>query len=149
MANKNQKLLIMSEILDHFGNENSNAPKNRHGCVTAWLVLMILGNFFSAISYFFFGDTIASALPSQPSMVLIWAIGIMAIINVVFTVMLFQWKKMGFYGFIGTSALAFVINLMIGIGVLQSVAGLLGVIILYGILQIKGEGNIAAWDHLE
>ena len=139
----------MSEILDHFGNENSNAPKNRHGCVTAWLILMILGNFLSAVSYFFMGDTIASALPSQPSITLMWGIGLMALVNIVFTIMLFQWKKIGFYGFIGTSALAFILNIMIGIGVLQSIAGLLGVVVLYGILQIKGERKISAWDHLE
>jgi hypothetical protein len=68
--------------------------------------------------------------------------------NVVFSVMLFLWKKWGFWGFIITSIGAFAINLSIGLGVGQSIAGLVGIAVLYGVLQIKKD-NISAWANLE
>ena len=75
-------------------------------------------------------------------------LGIICIANVIFSVMLFQWKKLGFWGFIITSIGAFIINLSIGLGIVQSLFGLVGIAILYGVLQIKKD-NIPAWDNLE
>ena len=43
---------------------------------------------------------------------------------------------------------AFIINLSIGVGIGQSVFGLVGIAVLYGVLQIKKD-NIPAWDKLE
>lgn len=47
-----------------------------------------------------------------------------------------------------TSILTLIINLSIGLGIAQSLVGLVGVAILYGVLQIKN-GNVTAWDNLQ
>jgi len=129
-------------------NENQNVAKKRHGCVTAWLVLMIIANSLFAIIYLFAGKMITESLPGAVSTPKIIILGIIGTANVFFSVMLFQWKKFGFWGFIITSIGALIINLSIGLGIGQSLFGLVGIAILYGVLQIKKDG-VAAWDNLE
>jgi hypothetical protein len=129
-------------------NENSYVAKQRHGCVTAWLIVMIIINSLFAIIYLFASDMITKYLPGNVSTRMIILLGIIGIGNVVFSVLLIQWKKIGFWGFIITSVAALIINLSIGLGIGQSVFGLVGIAVLYGVLQIKKD-NIPAWDNLE
>ena len=128
-------------------NENITTQKQRHGCVTAWLVIMIILNSLLAVVYLFASDFITNNLQnSSKSMILL--LGVLGVLNVVFAVMLLKWKKLGFWGFIASSIIVMFINLTIGMGVGQSVFGLVGVAILYGILQIKSN-NVTTWDNLE
>jgi len=129
-------------------NENPIAPKQRHGCVTAWLIFMIVANSLSAGLYLFAKELITNSLPGVVSTPLIISLGILAIGNIVFSVMLFQWKKLGFWGFVLTTAGSLIINLTIGLSVGQSLFGLAGIAILYGVLQIK-QGNVTAWENLD
>jgi hypothetical protein len=129
-------------------NENPKVSKQRHGCVTAWLILMIVANSLSAGLYLFAKEMVTKSLPGDVSTPLIILLGILAIGNIIFSVMLFQWKKLGFWGFVITSAGALIINLTIGLGVGQSLFGLAGIAILYGVFQIK-QGNFTAWENLE
>lgn len=128
--------------------ENSNVAKQRHGCVTAWLIMMIIINSLTAVIYLFASDMITENLPGDVSTPMIVLLGIIGIGNVVFSVLLFQWKKIGFWGFIVTSIAALIVNLSIGLGIGQSVFGLVGIVVLYGVLQIKKD-NVPAWDNLE
>jgi hypothetical protein len=123
----------------------SGGGKNRHGCVTAYLVFMLLANSASALVTLMTSDAIKSTLPDMPD----WGIPVLVVasaLNVVFTVLLFSWKKIGFYGFIATSILAAVLNAMAGIEPVQVVGGLIGVGILYAVLQI---GKPTAWSQME
>jgi hypothetical protein len=121
--------------------------KQRHGCLTAWLILMIVVNSLAALVYIFASGVIKHGLPNAPA----WAFPALAVLgiiaNVVFAIALFQWKKWGFLGFVGTSILAFVINLILGLNIVQVLFGLLGVLVLYGVLQI-GEDK-KGWTQLE
>jgi hypothetical protein len=120
--------------------------KNRHGCLTTWLILMIIGNSISALIYLFGSKIIQQAYPNAPG----WLLPVMTIIlifNVVCAVALFRWQKWGFWGFLGSSVAALVINLSIGVGIAQSLLGLLGVVLLYGVLNI-GKDN-KGWPQLE
>ncbi|MCB0632206.1 MAG: hypothetical protein R2824_27380 [Saprospiraceae bacterium] len=137
------------KILDQFENEDGDQLKARHGCVTAWLILVIVVNAITVFTYLFFSSAIADALPGQPSTIMLMAMGLVGILNIIFAVMLFQWKKVGFYGFIGTSVLAFILNIMMGLGMMQSISGLIGIGILYAILQINAKNGRTAWDSLE
>lgn len=88
----------------------------------------------------------AQNFPSAP----IWAFNVLAamgIVNTVCAVALFQWKKWGFFGFIATSAVTFVINLMVGLSTMKALLGLSGFAVLYGVLQIGKENK--GWTHLE
>ncbi len=120
--------------------------KQRHGCFTAWLVLMIVVNSLTALMFLFGSAAIRQNLPNAPA----WTFPVLAvgcIINVVCSIALFQWKKWGFFGCIASSILAFVVNLAIGLNIIQALLGLFGVAILYGVLQIGKEKK--GWNQLE
>lgn len=123
-----------------------NEMKQRHGCLTAFLILMIIANSVTTILYLFASDTIGKNLPNAPAWVFpVLAVG--GIFNVVCAIALFQWKKWGFFGFVATSILAFTVNLMIGLNIVQVLSGFVGVAILYWALQIGKENK--GWAHLE
>lgn len=122
--------------------------KKRHGCVTAWLILMIIANSFSAIAYLFLGEMIRDTLPQDISQSMMYILALLGIANLIFAIMLFKWKKWAFWGFVATSIAAFGINMSLGLGIGSSLFGLVGIAVLYGILQIKQDG-VSAWDNLE
>ncbi len=121
-------------------------PKQRHGCLTAWLIVMILANGFTAVITPLTVSSIQQAIPGFPTWI-VWPIALLAILNVVFAIALFNWKKWGFFGFLVNSLIAFGLNLYAGIGVPQAVLGLVGIAFLYGVLQIGGERK--GWTQLE
>ncbi len=121
-------------------------PKSRHGCLTAWLVLMIIANSATALMYLLRSDVIRRAFPDAPG----WAspvLIVLALFNLVCAIALFQWKKWGFWGFCASSIVALVVNLSIGLGIGPSLVGLIGVALLYGVLQIGKENK--GWPQLD
>jgi hypothetical protein len=120
--------------------------KQRHGCLTARLVVIVIANVLVGLAYLAARGTIAGALPNVPRGIFL-LLSAVSFVNVVFAIALFQWKRWGFYGFVATSLLALVINLAAGLGVVRSLIGLLGVAILYGVLQIGGARK--GWTQLE
>lgn len=120
--------------------------RQRHGCLTTWLVVMLVMNSFAALVYFLAGGFLLETLPGAPS----WSmpvLGTLSVLNLVCAVALLRWKKWGFWGFCLTSFAAFAINLSIGTGIGPSLMGLLGLVLLYGVLQIGGEKR--GWPQLE
>jgi predicted membrane metal-binding protein len=122
--------------------------KQRHGCVTAWLIFMIIANSLTAIFYLFMGDAISQNLANPIPQPMMLGLAVLGIANLIFSIMLFQWKKWAFWGISATSLIALAINLSIGLGIGTSMFGLIGIVILYGILQIKKDG-ITTWENLE
>ena len=82
----------------------------------------------------------------DPSPIGIGVIVACAIANIIFALALFRWKKWGFYGFIGTSIVALITNLMLGLSIAASLFGLVGIAILYWVLNMGGENK--AWPRL-
>jgi len=120
--------------------------KNRHGCLTAWLVVMIIMNSLSALMYLFGSDAIRQALLKMPG----WSFPVLIVLSLFNTVCafaLFKWKKWGFWGFCASSVFALFINLSIGLGIGTILSGLIGIIVLYGILHI-GKDN-KGWPQLD
>jgi hypothetical protein len=121
--------------------------KQRHGCLAAWLVLMIIANSLTALVYLIAGGKIKSILPNAPT----WALAtlvVTSVCNVVFAVALFQWKKWGFFGFVGTTGIVFVVNLLVfHVHAGFALLGLLGVAILFVTLQVGEEKK--GWTQLE
>jgi len=119
----------------------ATVEKKRGWLLTTWLILMLIGNAATAISYFFFGSFITAALPAIPSWV-IYFLGIISLLNILFTIFLLKWKKWAFFAFCGMAGIVFVINVFsLGFGIFQ-IAGLLGSVILYLLLSPK-------WKYLE
>ena len=128
--------------------ETPNNGKKRHGCVTAWLILLIIANSLAALIYLFAGDLINKSLPRPISTTTLILLTIIGIANVAFAVLLLRWNKSGFWGFVMSAIAALIVNLRVGLGIGQCILGLAGIGILYAILQIK-QDDISAWDNME
>ena len=122
------------------------ANKKRHGCLTAWLIAMIVLNAATALIYLVGGEVVRSAVPASASWIFPVLI-VFAVFNVVCSVALFRWKKWGFWGFCVSSAVALAVNLSAGLGIGQCLLGLVGLLLLYGVLQIGQENK--GWPQLE
>lgn len=128
--------------------DNKNSTKHRHGCVTAWLTLMIILNSFVAFIYLVTGGKIIEAFPDGTPRSMLFILAITGIANVIFAILILSWKKIGFWGFLITSIITLFINLSIGVSFGQSLLGLGGIIVLYFVLQINKD-NVTAWDYLD
>lgn len=123
-------------------------PKQRHGCVTAWLILMIIVNSLTAFAYFLMTDSMIELSPNPISYPTVYSMGIIGALNAIFSFVLLKYKKWAFWGFLVTSIITLGINLSNGNGIGSSLLGLLGILILFGILQIKQDGK-STWELLD
>ncbi len=129
-------------------NKDTTVSRQRSGWVTAWLVIMITANALTAVLYLFAGDMVAQNFSGGISNSMLMLFAILAIGNVIYSILLFKWRKIGFWGILITSFGALIINLNIGLGIWQSLFGLVGITILYAVLQIKKE-EISTWNNLD
>ena len=113
--------------------------KKRGVWLTIWLVTMLIANFFTALTYLVLNKTIASLYPDVA--LWIWYVyGLVALANFVFVILLFMWKKWPFFALCGTTIIAFIMNLVIGLGIFATVFGLIGPVILY--FSMKSRWNL-------
>ena len=115
---------------------SSQGEKKRGKLLTTWLIIMLAANAGTALTYLLWNSSIIDMYPNVPPS--IWYVyGILGLANVVFTVFLFMWKKWAFFAFCGMATLAFILNLIVGIGIIASIFGLAGPVILYLIIRSK------------
>ena len=107
--------------------------RKRGGCLTAWLILMLIANPLVAVYYLAAGHTVKQALPNLPEYAIPLLI-FLGIANFVFALAIWSWKKWGMYGFACSAAIAFIINLT-NLGVGPSLLGLVGVGILVALVS--------------
>jgi hypothetical protein len=120
--------------------------KERHGCLTAYLVLAIIANSATALLYLFGAEAIKRSTPNIPD----WAFPVLIVLllfNLACAVALFRWKRWGFWGLVASAAVTLGVNLTIGLGFSSAIVGVLGVILLYGVLHI-GKDN-KGWPQLD
>jgi len=110
--------------------------KKRGALLTIWLVIMLIVNFSWAVYSLLFNSTIASFYPNVPSWIF-YIYGLVSLANFILVIFLFMWKKWPLFIFCGISIIVFIINLMIGLGILGSIFGLAGPIILYLLMKSK------------
>ena len=103
--------------------------QKRGGCLTAFLIAMLIVNSLAAALYFFLHARILASYPRAPGF-LMYLLGFMCLANVGFAAAVWYWKKWGVYGFAAMSVVAFAINLYLGIGLIQLLLGLAGIVIL-------------------
>ena len=135
----------MDTPIDPSSLSTSPTPQ-RHGCLTAWLIFMIVVNALTAIGTPF---SLAKmrAVGVQVSSLGIAVIVLCAVANIIFALALLRFMKWGFYGFVATSVIALLVNMSMGLGLFRSLLGLVGIAILYGVLNI-GQTN-KAWPRLK
>jgi len=113
--------------------------KKRGAWLTIWLVFMLISNFFAALMFLLLNKTIASVYPNVAMWV--WYVyGSLSLAIFVFVILLFMWKKWPIFAFIGIEVIVFIMNLVIGLGIVVSVIGLAGPIILY--LSMRSRWNL-------
>ena len=108
--------------------------KNRGTLLTIWLVLILISNFVTSIMYFFLRDSAINLLPNL-SLGMIYFYGLISLLNFVMVIFLFKWKKWAFFVLCGSALVTFVLNLIAGASVFSAISGLLGILILYLIMQ--------------
>jgi len=107
---------------------------------------MIIANSATALIYLVASEAIRRNVPNMPE----WALLVLiagSIFNLVCAIALLRWKKWGFWGFVVSTVVIFVVNISIGVGVGSTLVGLLGVAILYGVLHIGKETK--GWSQLD
>jgi hypothetical protein len=112
--------------------------RQRGTLLTIWLVIMLIANGWTAFTYFqgLTNSTVNPVFQLIPG----WAIVLLLILgvaNVIATILLFSWKKIGLYIFSGSALIAFVVNIMIGISPLVALFGLIGVGIIWLLLRSR------------
>ena len=121
--------------------------KKRHVFVTIWLIFILIINAIVFIMNIFPSDLFIKSLHS-PSKIILFLYSLLAFLNIIFVIMLLKWKKWAFWGFIATTLIGFFINLSLGHKIFSLIIGLLGIPILYKVLQIK-KNNISTWNNLK
>jgi hypothetical protein len=119
------------------GRAKKAVEKKHHGILLGgWLILMMMANLLVALFYLFGTSALTKALPGIPSLVF-YLYGVLAALNVVLAFLIFRWKKKAFWGFAIVVAVIFILNIAILRSGTASLAGLLGLVILYLLLRPK------------
>jgi multisubunit Na+/H+ antiporter MnhB subunit len=129
--------------------ENPSATSTqagRHGCLTTYLVFVIIANSALALMYLFGAEWLQRNGPKTPEWAF-WVLAICGVINVISAVALLRWKRWGFWLFVISAIAGVGINFSIGLGPQGIFGAVLGVAILYAVLHIGGERK--AWPRLQ
>ena len=115
--------------------------KVRHGCLTAYLILMIWGGL--ATLYTSYGLIQSQTMPLWQKLLAVSA----TISSIIWIIALFKWKKWGFWGWCLTVVALIIYNLIVGDSIVAAFYPLVFLVILYGVLQLGGENK--GWNQLE
>jgi hypothetical protein len=129
--------------------ESPNTPparKERHGCLTTYLIFMIVVNSAVSLLYVLGSDRLRQNGMNPPDWAF-WALAAAGVVNVICAIALLRWKRWGFWGFLASAIATLAVNLAIGLGPLSAVGGAVGVLVLFGVLQIGKERK--GWSQLE
>jgi len=108
---------------------NAKSDVTRGGCLTTFLVFMMIVNAALAVFYLLSSDAVAEQVP-QLSQGVVLLLGAAALLNVILAVLVWQWRRAGVVGSVAVALVVFPLNIFVGLPILQSMAGLLGPMIL-------------------
>ncbi|MFS1701619.1 hypothetical protein [Alteromonas sp. AMM-1] len=111
--------------------EHDKPPQKTRGFwLTALLILMFIANPLTAFAYFTSPDVIVSVHP-KATIGIVYFFGVMSTINFAIAVGIWCWKKWAVYGMYLSVAIAFVINIYLGVGILGALFGLVGGLVIF------------------
>ncbi len=122
--------------------------KQRHGCVTALLIFMMIANSASVILYLFATEFISKSLSIEISNSDKIFLSLFQIANLISCILLFQWKKIGFWLYIATNVATVVLSIYQGKGISQLWSALFGIALLFGVMQIATKNRKTTWNEL-
>lgn len=94
----------------------SQTPAERGGCLTTLLVVIVVGNCLVAIWNLVIYATLAQFLPYMPDTPdlprgQLYLLGVVCMANVVSAVLIWNWRRIGFWGIIAAAIVSLAINL--------------------------------------
>ena len=122
-------------------------PKQRHGCLTVYLIFVIIVNALVALVYTFASGAIEQNLPDSSPEWMIPLMILLLVINIVGAIALFMWKKWGFFVLVGVMVISLVMNSIFLPNPTGIAGAIVGFIILWAALQIGGDKK--GWTQLE
>lgn len=133
--------------------------KQRHGCVTSLLIFLMIINSASAIFYFFAAEFIKNKFSADIAPLEFYSIvnvplvekilfGITLFANFISCILLFQWKKLGFWLYVISDLAAVGLDLYQGKGFSQLLSISIGIGILFGVMQIANKNRRTTWEEL-
>jgi hypothetical protein len=122
-----------------------SAPNDRHGCLTTYLVFVIIVNSVLCLVYLFGSQALRRAGANTPDSAF-WALAICGIVNVVSAIALLRWRRWGFWAFVASAVAGVAVNVSIGLAPQGAGGAVVGIAVLYGVLHI-GRGR-KAWPRL-
>lgn len=90
---------------------------------------MIIANAGIALVYFLNPGPVTQQYP-RLSQGLLLLLGVGGLLNIVLAILVWQWRRMGVYGYAAMALFVFPINLYAGLPVAQAIIGLLGPLVL-------------------
>ena len=121
---------------------DDSSKKRRHGCLTTWLILILIGN-IAGTAY-----TI-HAVVTKPWLYPSWVIPVQTVLSIwsiICVVALFKWKKWGFYGFIASAVALMIVAIIVG-NYTYMFTPFVSVLALFGVLNIGGDKR--GWAQME
>ena len=122
--------------------------KQRHGCLTAWLIYLIIAYSIGSLGLFFGSENIYKQLPyltSENVMLIVASIGIL---NATFAFFLLKWVKLGFWGLLSTNIVLLIIQINGSDNLIYPIVTVICLLILYGLLKLK-KNDVSGWDNLD
>ena len=124
----------------------NNDLKQRHGCVTFWLWLVLLVNAGGVLQLIV--SMCSSAGMDYPVVAVVLMV-LLGTCNVVASLLLMRWRKLGFYLFVASALAELVVGLLLlDLHPVQSVTLLFNIAIWWAVLQIRSDGR-SAWSQME
>lgn len=126
----------MTDSEEILGIDNNQNEKKRGGCLTAFIVVMLVANIGMSLYY-----VVTTSGFSETSLIVpAWTIPTLVFIgllNIGFAIAIWNWNKIGVYGFWVNAVAAAAINISLGLTIFQAVFGFLGPIILTLLVRPK------------
>jgi hypothetical protein len=120
---------------------NTVSERQRTGCLSTWLIILIGINVFAAISYITGGNSVFYRRPEAPDWLLI-AFGVVFVLNIICAYGLWAWKKWGLYGFGLSFVATMALHAVIGGNTIAVLIAILGIFMIFALIR----GNTAAFE---
>ncbi len=120
--------------------------KHRSPYVRVWLITMMLLNVLGVLANLVRAGAETTDLPGAPPPAFL-ALTVLSVANIGFLVVIWKWRRWGFYALGVSTLMAVVVNVFIAMPPIRSVIGMGSYFALYMLLR-AGDGN-SAWSHLE
>ncbi len=115
---------------------NSGSDKKRGLGLAIFLVLLMISNALTALSYFTTVDMIIEMLPSM-SKTIVYFLGWLCVLNTLCAFGVWHWKKLAINGLYAIVVLMFAINIYLGFGISGAAPGIITAVLLYLLTKNK------------